>query len=103
MAMSPFLGPAGGSRGCCEGGRYIVAPPGLDQHPSLGETVEDFAVQQLVAKGAVGPKASEAQPLFVAFLPGRTRRDVERLHADFPEPFLDLASDEFAAVVDPDC
>ena len=68
MAVSPSWGPAGDSRDYCAAGRYVVAPPGLDQHPRLGEAVEDLAVQQFIAKRAV-------EALVVAVLPGRVRRD----------------------------
>jgi hypothetical protein len=73
----------------------IVTPPCLDQHPCLGEAVEDLAVEQLVAKRTV-------EALVIAVLPWRARCDVQRLHADPAEPFLNRGSDELAAIVRPD-
>src|SRR3546814_10278555 len=57
----------------------LFRSPCLDQHPGLGKAVEDFAVEQLVPQGAV-------EALVIPVLPWRARRDVERLHADLPEP-----------------
>src|SRR3546814_12460446 len=67
--------------------RVVVAPPCLDQHPGLGKAVEDFAVEQLVPQGAV-------EALVIPVLPWRARRDVERLHADLPEPGPESGRDE---------
>jgi hypothetical protein len=64
----------------------VMTAPRLDQHPGLGEAVEDFAVEQFVAKRAV-------EALVVSVFPWRARRDVERLYADLAEPFLDCGSD----------
>ena len=49
----------------------VMPPPGLDQHLGLGETVEDLAVEQLIAKRPV-------EALVVAVLSRRTGRDVKR-------------------------
>ena len=70
----------------------VVAPPRLDQHSGLGEAVEDLSVKQLVTQRAI-------EALVVAVLPWRAWRDVERVHADLPKPFLDCGGDELAAVV----
>lgn len=69
----------------------VVTPPRLDQHPGFSEGVEDLAVQQLIPQRAV-------EALVVAVLPWRARGDVERLHADLPEPGLDGGGDELAAI-----
>ena len=70
----------------------VVLAPALDQHSCLGDRVEDLAVQQLVTQLAV-------EALHVAVLPGTARLDVERLHADFPEPCPHRLRGEFASVV----
>src|SRR3546814_7887484 len=70
----------------------LFRSPCLDQHPGLGKAVEDFAVEQLVPQGAV-------EALVIPVLPWRARRDVERLHADLPEPGPDSGRAELAAVV----
>jgi len=72
-----------------------MAAPSLDQHLGLFETVEDLAVQELVAKLAV-------EALVVAVLPGARRRDIEGLHRDPAELVLDGFGRELAAVVGPD-
>jgi hypothetical protein len=69
--------------------------PGLDQHFWLREAVEDLAVEQFIAKRPV-------EAFVVAILPGRCRRDVERLHADVRQPFLDCCRVKFAAISGPD-
>ena len=71
-----------------------MAPPRLDQHHCFGKAVEDLAVEQLVAQRAV-------EAFVIAVLPWRARRDVQRLHADLTEPFLDRGSDKLAAIVRP--
>lgn len=76
-------------------GRVVVTPPRLDQHPGFSEGVENLAVQQLIPQRAV-------EALVVAVLPWRARGDVERLHADLPEPGLDGGGDELTAIVRPD-
>ena len=73
----------------------VVTPPCLDQHLSLREAVEDLAVKKLVPKRAV-------EALVIAVLPRRAGRDVECLHADFPQPLLDRGRDELATIVRPD-
>ena len=64
----------------------VVTAPCLDQHPGLREAVEDLAIEQFVAKRPV-------EALVIAVLPWRARGDVERLHADLPEPGLDGGGD----------
>ena len=66
----------------------------FDRHFWLGEAVEDLAVEQFIAKRPV-------EAFVVAILPRRCRSDVERLHADVREPFLDCCSDKFAAIIGP--
>lgn len=53
----------------------VVAPPHLDQHPRLGEAVEDLVARQLVTQRAV-------DALVIAVLPWQAWRDVERLYAN---------------------
>ncbi len=69
----------------------VVTAPRLDQYSCFSEAVEDLAVEQLIAQRAV-------EALVVAILPRRTRHNVQRLHANLPEPFLNRGSDELAAV-----
>ena len=75
--------------------RVVMSPPGFDQHPGLGEAVKDLTIEQFVAKRPV-------EALVVAILPWRRRGDVERLHADIRQPFLDCRRDKFAAIIGPD-
>ena len=72
-----------------------MPPPGLDEHRGLSEAVEDLAIEQFVAKRPI-------EALVVTILPWRTRRDVERLHADLGEPFLDRRGNKFRTIVGPD-
>jgi hypothetical protein len=76
-----------------------MAPPYLDQHPGLGEAVEDFAIEDFVAQR---PVEAIVEAIVIAVLPRRARRDEKRLHADLPEPGPDRGGDEFAAVIGPD-
>ena len=66
--------------------------PGFDQDLSLGQSVEDLPVQELVAHRAI-------EGLAVAILPWATRRDVECLYADLRQPLLHSVGDKFGAVV----
>ena len=73
----------------------VMSPPGFDEDLRFGQAVEDLPVQQLVAKRPI-------EAFIVAVLPRRSRRDVERLHADPGEPRLHGTGDEFAAIIRPD-
>ena len=75
--------------------RIVMPPPGFDQHLCFCEAVEYLAIEQFIAKGSV-------EALVVAIFPWRSRGDVERLHADLRQPFLDCRRDKFAAIVGPD-
>jgi hypothetical protein len=55
--------------------RVVVAPPALDDDSGLSERVEDFAVEQLVAKARV-------EALDVTVLPRTAPLDVSGLGAD---------------------
>ena len=68
-----------------------MSPPGFDQDPGLGERVEDFAVEQFIAKRSV-------EALAIAILPWRSGRDVKRLHADLGEPLLHCDRDKLRAI-----
>lgn len=72
----------------------VMPPPGLDQHLCLGEAVEDLAIEQFVAQRPI-------EALIISILSWRSRCDVERLHADLAEPFLDGIGDKFGAVIQP--
>ena len=73
----------------------VMPPPGFDQPAGLGEAVEELTVEQFIAQRSV-------EALVVAVLPRRRRGDVERLHADLRQPFLDYRRDKFAAAIGPD-
>jgi len=70
-------------------GVVVVSPP-VDQYLGFTKVVEDFRVEQLVAKLAV-------KALVVSVLPRRSRHDVQGLHADLGEPFPDRRGDELWA------
>jgi len=55
--------------------RVVVAPPALDDDSGLSERVEDFAVEQLVAKARV-------EALDVTVLPRTAPLDVSGVGAD---------------------
>src|SRR6516165_2372354 len=61
----------------------------------LAESVEDFAVEQLVAQAGV-------EALDVAVLPGAAPLDVSGLGTDNPDPFLYCLGEELRSVVGPD-
>jgi hypothetical protein len=71
-----------------------VAPPALDDDLGLAESVEDFAVEQLVAQASV-------EALDVAVLPGAAPLDVGGLGTDNRDPFLYRLGDELRSVVGP--
>ena len=75
--------------------RVVVAPPARDDDLGLAESVEDFAVEQLVAQASV-------EALDVAVLPGAAPLDVGGLGTDTRDPFLYRLGDELRSVVGPD-
>jgi len=70
-------------------GVVVVSPP-VDQYLGFTKVVEDFRVEQLVAKLAV-------KALVVSVLPRRSRHDVQGLHADLGEPFPNRRGNELRA------
>ena len=66
--------------------------PGFDQDLSLGQSVEDLSVQELVTHRTV-------EALTVAILPRTAGCDVERLHTDPRQPLLHGVGDKLGAVV----
>ena len=75
--------------------RVVVAPPALDDDLGLAESVEDFAVEQLVAQASV-------EALDVPVLPGAASLDVGGLGTDSRDPFLHRLGDELRSIVGPD-
>ena len=73
----------------------VMPPPGLDQHFSFSEAVEDLTVEQLVTQRPV-------EAFVVTILPRRSGCDLERLHADLGQPLLNCSRDKFRAIVGPD-
>jgi len=70
-------------------GVVVVSPP-VDQYLGFTKGVEDFRVEQLVAKLAV-------KALVVSVLPRRSWLDVQGLHADLGEPFPNRRGNELRA------
>src|SRR4029077_18287879 len=75
--------------------RVVVASPALDDDLGLAQTVEDLAVEQLVAKAGV-------EAFNVAVLPGAASLDVSGLGADSCDPLLHGLGDELRSVVGAD-
>src|SRR6266508_2396412 len=75
--------------------RVVVASPALDDDLSLAQSVEDLAVEQLIAKAGV-------EALDVAVLPRAAPLDVSGLGTDSRDPFLHGLGDELRSVVGPD-
>jgi hypothetical protein len=75
--------------------RVVVASPTLDDDLGLAQSVEDLAVEQLIAKAGV-------VALDVAVLPGAAPLDVGGLGPDSRDPFLHGLGDELRSVVGPD-
>src|SRR6266446_10748974 len=67
------------SERCVRPDRVVVPSPALDDDLGLVESVEDFAVEQLVAQASV-------EALDVAVLPGATPLDVGGLETDNRDP-----------------
>src|SRR5260370_18596476 len=74
--------------------RVVVASPALDDDLGLAQSVEDLAVEQLIAKAGV-------EALDVAVLPGATPLDVGGLGTDNRDPVLHCLGDELRSVVGP--
>jgi hypothetical protein len=75
--------------------RVVVAPPAFDNDLGLAERVEDFAIEQFIAKARV-------EALDVAILPRTAPLDVSGLGADSCDPFLHGLGHELRSVVGPD-
>jgi len=75
--------------------RVVMPPPSFDQHLGLGGRVEDLTIEQFVAQRPI-------EAFVVAILPRRCRGDVERLHTDIRQPFLDGRRVKLAAIIGPD-
>jgi hypothetical protein len=75
--------------------RVVVASPALDDDLGLAQSVEDLAVEQLIAKAGV-------EALDVAVLPRAASLDVSGLGTDSRDPFLHGLGDELRSVVGPD-
>ena len=69
-----------------------MASPALDDDPGLFQSVEDFAVQKLVAQLRV-------EALAIAILPRTARHDVGRLRSHGDNPFPQRLGDELGAIV----
>ena len=70
----------------------VEAPPLLDQHLRLFQSVKDLAVQAFVPQFSIKAFA-------IAILPWRTGLDVERLHIQFAEPVTHGLSDKLWPIV----
>src|SRR6266508_1388229 len=75
--------------------RVVVASPALDDDLGLAQSVEDLAVEQLIAKAGV-------EALDVAVLPRAAPLDVGGLGTDHRNPFPHGLGDELRSVVGPD-
>jgi hypothetical protein len=75
--------------------RVVVASPALDDDLGLAQSVEDLAVEQLIAKAGV-------EALDVAVLPRAAALDVGGLGTDSRDPFLHGLGDELGSVVGSD-
>ena len=69
--------------------------PTLDDDLGLAQSVEDLAVEQLIAKAGV-------EALDVAVLPRTASLDVGGLGTDSRDPFLHRLGDELRSIVGPD-
>jgi hypothetical protein len=72
-----------------------VASPTLDDDLGLTQSVENLAVEQLIAKAGI-------EALDVAVLPGATPLDVGGLGTDSRDPVLHRLGDELGSVVGAD-
>jgi hypothetical protein len=75
--------------------RVVVASPTLDDDLGLAQSVENLAVEQLIAKAGI-------EALDVAVLPGAAPLDVGGLGTDSRDPVLHRLGDELRSVVGPD-
>jgi hypothetical protein len=69
----------------------VVVPPALNDDPRLGEAVEQFAVQQLVAELRV-------EALAVSILPGAARLDERSPGSHRDDPLSHGPGDELGTV-----
>src|SRR5207237_8193459 len=69
----------------------VVTSPALNDDLGLAQTVEDLAVEQLIAKAGV-------EALDIAVLPRTASLDVSGLAADSCDPFLHGLGDELRSV-----
>ena len=53
MAVSPFPRPVSIAQAAVGADGVVMPSPSLDQHFGLGETIEDLAIEQFVAKRTV--------------------------------------------------
>ena len=72
-----------------------MAPPTLDDDLGLTQSVEDLAVEQLIAQAGV-------EALDVAILPRTAALDIGSLGADSDDPSLDGLGDELRSIIRPD-
>src|SRR5262245_25799388 len=75
--------------------RIVMASPALNDDLGLAQSVENLAVEQLIAKAGV-------EALDVAVLPGAAPLDVGGLGTDHRDPFLHRLGDELRSVVGAD-
>jgi hypothetical protein len=71
--------------------RVVVFSPFFDQDLCLPQAVEDFAVQEFIAKPGI-------EAFAVAVLPGRPWLNVSGLGPDGADLLLNCVSDKFGAV-----
>lgn len=83
------------ARGALQAYSVVMSPPSFKQYFGCGEAVEDFAIQQLVAK-------RPAKAFIVSVPPRRFPRDIVCGYAYPCQLFLDGRFDKFAAGVRPD-
>jgi hypothetical protein len=71
-----------------------MSSPCLDQDLGFGKAVEDFAIEQFVAQAAV-------ERFTIAILPRAAGGNLQCLHSDLRQPFLDGDGNKFGAIVGP--
>ena len=70
----------------------VVAPPIFDDDLGFLQCVEDFAVEQLIAKLRV-------EALAISILPGTARHDVGGLGSDRRDPFAHCPGNKLRAII----
>src|SRR5215831_2845082 len=75
--------------------RIVMAPPAFDDNLSFSESIEDLAIEQLIAQARV-------EALDVAVLPRTAPLDIGGLGADSGDPSLDGLGDELRSIIRPD-